>query len=173
MTSQDVLHSFFVPAFRVKQDLVPGMETYLWFETDEPGTYDVLCAEYCGNDTPTCCPRSLPCPRRSSTPGTGRPIRATRVSSYCRSRGVPRATASTVRSSWGPRFQGIFGRQEVVVTTSGEEREVAVDEEYLRRSILEPAAEIVKGYPPSMPPQGGNLSDQELDAIVDFLKTLE
>lgn len=72
----------------------------------------------------------------------------------------------------GPSFKGIYGKKAVVIT-EGKERQVIMDEEYLRRSILTPGADIVKGYPPIMPPQKGALSSSEIQAIIEYIKTLQ
>jgi len=171
MNSRDVLHSFFVPAFRVKQDVVPGMETYLWFEADLEGTYDILCSEYCGDRHSYMLSAVVAQPpeefqawyqSRSQDPPGLHAIK-TKGCISCHSLDGTRLV--------GPSLQGIFGRKGVVVT-GGQEREITADEEYLRKSILNPLADIVKDYPPSMPPQRDLVTDAEIDQIVDYLKTL-
>ena len=170
MTSRDVLHSFFVPAFRVKMDCVPGKETYLWFEVDLEGNYDILCTEFCGDRHAFMLSTVVAMPpedfetwlaAESSDP-PGLQALKTKGCISCHSLDGTRLV--------GPTFQALYGKREIVVT-DGQERQIVVDEDYLRRSILEPMADIVKDYPPSMPQQRDLLTDEEIDQIIEYLKT--
>ncbi len=170
--SADVIHSFYVPAFRVKRDAVPGMDTSVWFVAEEPGSYNVYCAEYCGllhADMITTV-EALPQEEfivwlEEEPPDVARGLQL--LQQYgcigCHSLdGSPGA---------GPTFQGLFGRE---VTNIREGRQVTViaDEEYIRRSIRQPQLEVTVGFPPIMPafPQ---ITDEEMEEIIDYLRELQ
>ncbi len=170
--SPDVLHSFYVPAFRIKKDVVPGKDNWTWFEASEKGNYNVFCAEYCGND-------------HSYMLSTVRVVDSGEYSTWLNTKsevlsgpdllaakGCIACHSLDGSSLVGPTFQGIFGKMETVVT-DGEERQQRVDEDYLRKSILEPAVDLVKGYANQMPSQAGLLTDEELDAIIETIKELK
>jgi cytochrome c oxidase subunit 2 len=179
INSTDVIHSLYIPAFRIKEDAVPGMETKLWFTATEPGSYDLLCAEYCGLRHAYMLTKVVVLPGEEfsdwyegaavqPSPGTGT---AGRGEALVRDKGCIACHSLDGTARVGPSFAGIFGRKTTVVT-DGREREIIVDEDYLRRSILDPTADIVKGFPPVMPPQGDVLTDEELDDIIQYLKEL-
>jgi cytochrome c oxidase subunit II len=176
LTSQDVIHGFYVPAFRIKQDAVPGMTNYLWFQSTETGTFDVMCSQYCGLEHSHMLTKIVVLPEEQFTkwyqgkkgkevekgPPPGFQLYQEKGCIGCHSiDGSPRV---------GPTFKGLFGKS-VTVMTDGKERIVAADEAYLRKSILEPGADVVKGFPPVMPPE--KLTDSELDEIVKYLETLK
>jgi cytochrome c oxidase subunit 2 len=191
LQSQDVIHSFFIPAFRIKEDAVPGLENYLWFEANEAGNYDVLCAEYCGlrhsymytkvvalpqaefdtwySEMEKEIEKSVTQSGAESDKGNGKPLIAGKK--LIRTKGCIACHSSDGSKMIGPTFQGIFGKQQIVVI-DGEESEVVIDDEYLRRSILQPNLEVVKGYNALMPAQGEQISEQELVAIIQYLKEL-
>ncbi|PLX86765.1 MAG: cytochrome c oxidase subunit II [Desulfuromonas sp.] len=169
--SVDVLHSFFIPAFRVKRDAVPGMDTYVWFTASKPGSYDIFCAEYCGvahADMITTV-EALPPEEFAAwyegeksaaeeTPGAG--LLAEHGCTGCHSLdGSPGA---------GPTLQGIGGRQAIVVT-GGRERTLSADADYLRRSIENPGADVVKGYPAIMPAYTGQIPEEDLEQIIAYM----
>ena len=178
ITSADVLHSLSIPAFRVKEDAVPGRENYLWFKPEVTGSYDLFCTEYCGMGHSAMVTKVEVMPEREfaawyrtaqgqAIAGAMRPDGAKLFTEKgcvaCHSiDGSPKA---------GPTLKGVFGHR-VAVLTGGKEREVAADEAYLRKSLIDPGTDIVKGFPPIMPPQKGVLSDAEIDALVEYLKTL-
>lgn len=171
LIADDVLHSFFVPAFRVKRDCVPGMETYAWFVAEEPGSYDLFCAEYCGvahADMVTTV-EAVPADEfsawleASDAPAGIHPGQIAMENYGCLGchslDGSPQV---------GPSFKDIAGR-ETVVEINGEDKVIKVDNDYLLRSINEPNGEVVKGYPPAMPPYAGSIGDGELQDMIDFL----
>ena len=175
ITSEDVLHSFFIPAFRIKRDAVPGMHTFEWFVASEPGTYDAFCAEYCGVGHAKMITTVAAKPDQDfeewyeQEPSgeadgheEGRQLLASHGCTGCHSLDGAKMV--------GPTLLGIFGR-EVTVTTNGVERSLTVDREYLERSILRPRVDLVKGYPPVMPPNAG-LSAEDLEEIVEYLQEL-
>jgi cytochrome c oxidase subunit 2 len=174
--SEDVIHSFYVPAFRIKQDAVPGMQTSLWFQATEIGSFDVLCAQYCGLGHAHMQTKLIVLPEEEFTewyrskqtegtapgPPSGLHLYEVRGCVGCHSiDGSPRV---------GPTFKGLFGKKEIVVR-HGKERTILVDEAYLRNYILHPNVDVVKGYPPVMPQIA--MTDTELDAIIEWLETLK
>ena len=171
LVSQDVLHGFYIPAFRVKHDIVPGMRNYAWFVATRAGSYDLFCSVYCGTGhsgmitTVEAVPPATFAAWLQQTAGTeqaGEELMEKHGCLGCHSLdGTPKV---------GPTLKGIWGRR-VTVLTSGTERSLTVDEAYLRRSILEPNADVVKGYQPIMPSFAGSLNADEVTAIVVFLKS--
>ncbi len=173
MTSVDVLHSFFVPAFRIKRDTVPGMESRVWFEATEPGSYDIFCAEYCGvghADMMTSVEALSvadyaawlkPAAEVTAAPPKleGRQLLEEYGCLGCHSEDGSQLV--------GPSFKGI-GQRKVRIDRDGTDELIKVDRDYLIRAIKEPSADIVEDYPPIMP-AGDYLSDEEIDAIVEHL----
>ncbi|MEW6281213.1 MAG: cytochrome c oxidase subunit II, partial [Candidatus Eremiobacterota bacterium] len=173
LQARDVLHSFWVPSLRLKQDAVPGRTIPGWFRALETGSYDIACAEICGAG------HSLMSARlvvhdpdeygrwiRERSSGTKAPLT---VQQLMTDRGCFACHSTDGSRLVGPTYQDLFGR-ETRVFTDGRERTLQVDEEYLRRSILDPQADIVQGYPPTMPAQQ-NLSEAELALILEYLKS--
>ncbi|HSZ62411.1 MAG TPA: cytochrome c oxidase subunit II [Terriglobales bacterium] len=170
MTSQDVIHSFFIPAFRLKQDVLPGRYTTLWFKATKPGRYHLFCAEYCGTmhsgmggDIVVMDPQDYAqwAAGGASAPlqETGKLLFAAFGCSTCH-----RADAQ----GRGPDLQGVYNSP--VVLEDG--RTVTADDNYVRESILDPTAKIVKGYKPVMPAFQGIVSDEQLNALVAYVKSL-
>jgi cytochrome c oxidase subunit 2 len=176
MSSQDVIHSFFVPDFRIKMDVLPNRYTVTWFEAEEKGGHNLFCAEFCGTshsemigkvrvvgerefqewlETNALSGEDMP-PEKF-----GEALFRAKACHTCHSVEGERGT--------GPPLNGKFGKSEAMVT--GEQ--VQVDENYLRESILEPQAKVVAGYQPVMPTYQGILNDRELDALIAYLKSLK
>ena len=171
LVSLDVLHGFYIPAFRIKHDVVPGMKNHVWFVADKPGSYDLFCSVYCGTGHSAMITTVEAVPPAQFAAwlekgGGGEHVGKELLEKHgclgCHSLdGSPKA---------GPTFKGIWGRS-VTVVTDGKERSVTVDEAYLRRSILEPNADVVKGFQPIMPSFSGKLSDADLAAIIGFFRS--
>ena len=174
--SEDVIHSFFVPSFRIKQDAVPGMTTQLWLQATEAGTYDIFCSEYCGLEHAHMRSRLIVLPEEEfarwyqsrlqeltgAGPPSGAQLYEVKGCVACHSLdGSPRV---------GPTFKGLIGKSETVVR-NGVERKAVVDEDFVRNYIRNPNVDVVKGYPPIMPRV--DLTDAELEAIVRYLATLK
>lgn len=171
LVSEDVLHGFYIPAFRVKRDVVPGMRNHVWFVAPVVGSYDIYCSSYCGLG-------------HSSMITTVRAVPETEFTAWVRNR-APARTAAGMEllqkygclgchsldgsARVGPTFKGIWGHR-VTVVTNGIERTVTFDESYLRRSLLQPNEEVVKGYPAVMP-RFTQLSEGEIGAIIESLKS--
>jgi cytochrome c oxidase subunit II len=170
MTSQDVIHSFYVPVFRMKQDVLPGRYTVAWFRATKPGTYHLFCAEYCGTQhsgmigsivvmEPAQYEAWMSGGPAGPLSATGEKIFAELGCSTCH-------RADT--QGRGPNLQGIFGTP--VLLEDG--RTVTADENYVRESILDPGAKIVKGFKPVMPTFQGLVSEEQLNALVAYVKSL-
>jgi cytochrome c oxidase subunit 2 len=171
MTSQDVIHSFFLPALRLKQDVVPGRYTTLSFKADRPGTYDLFCAEYCGRGHSQMGGRlfiqtaadyqqwATDQQHTMDIAGQGRDLFTRLGCSGCH---------EEANHAIAPNLAGVYGSY--VQLSDG--RTVRADEAYLRDSILQPKKDIVAGYNPIMPSFKGTLSESQLSLIIAYLKTL-
>jgi len=170
MTSQDVIHSFYVPAFRIKQDVLPGRYTVAWFRATKPGTYHLFCAEYCGTQhsgmigsivvlEPAQYEAWMSGGSSGPLSATGEKIFAELGCSTCH---------RTDTQGRGPNLQNVFGRP--VLLEDG--RTVIADENYVRESILDPGAKIVNGFKPIMPTFQGLVSEEQLNALVAYVKSL-
>ncbi len=173
LESVDVIHSFFVPAFRLKEDCVPGRHNKAWFQSTRDGEFNIFCAEYCGerHSAMLSLVKSIP-PREFDEwlgvdpgPPEGAQLLAIKGCTACHSLDGSKLI--------GPSFKGAYGRTETVLT-DGVAREIVVDDDYIRKSMLEPDADLVEGYPKGlMPPQGTLLKDADIDAIIEVLKELK
>lgn len=170
MTSQDVIHNFFVPAFRVKQDVLPARYTELWFEATKPGTYPLFCAEYCGTNHSTMAGTvTVLEPAKYEEWLSGGPQKSpieageelfTRLGcASCHAAGD---------ESRGPNLENVFGHEQELRDGSV----VVANEEYIRESIMNPMAKIVKGYSPIMPSFSGQVNDDDMVNIIAYIKSL-
>ncbi|MFC1757776.1 cytochrome c oxidase subunit II [Planctomycetota bacterium] len=176
MDSADVIHSFFIPAFRVKKDVVPGRYTHAWFECTTPGEYIALCAEYCGTDHSNMWARVIVHEEdgyekwlaEASDPFQSRTVVEVGELMYrkyvCHTCHTNDGTRKT-----GPSFKGLFGRDTAL--TDGQS--VVADENYIKESVVNPQAAVVVGFPPVMPTYKGLIKDKELNALIEYIKTLE
>jgi len=171
MTSQDVIHSFYVPAFRIKQDVLPGRYTTFWFHATKSGTYHLFCAEYCGT-------------QHSGMIGQVVVLEPAQYEAWLSGGGAAGSLASTGQSLFqqlgcstchrsdvqdrGPNLIGVFGKP--VLLEDG--RTVIGDENYIRESILSPGAKVVRGFKPIMPVFQGLISEEQLNALVAYIKSL-
>jgi cytochrome c oxidase subunit 2 len=191
MTSEDVIHSFYVPAFRVKQDVLPGRYTTLWFEATQPGSYHLFCAEYCGTEHSRMIGRVVAMePHDYQEWLTGAATTATAAATGGGAGAAPATMTDLGKAAFertgcaachavnsaeaaakmiGPPLVGLAGKR--VKLQSGVE--VAVDEAYLRNSITDPMSEIVEGFQPVMPAYAGRLSEEELLQIIAYIQSLE
>jgi cytochrome c oxidase subunit 2 len=189
MISQDVIHSFFVPAFRVKQDLLPGRYTSVWFAATQLGSFHLFCAEYCGmghaimtgriivvtpteyeqwlSGAPLLASAATTSSNTADSPQIGGADRTGQGRKAFTSLGCVQCHAGEGASA--PPLAGIFGS--TVHLSDG--RTVTADENYLRESILEPRAQVVAGFAPVMPSYRGQLSEEELLQLIAYLKSLK
>lgn len=184
VNSADVIHSMFIPAFRIKQDMVPGNDNYLWFIANKEGSYEIFCAEYCGlqhsymssavnvlspdafdkwyNDT------SLV----AATPGTGGAVPLPGLG-LIRRNGCIACHSLDGSTIVGPSFKGIFG-EETTVKVNGEDQQIVVNEDYIRESVLTPNAKVVKGYRSGlMQSYRGIVTEEEIGQIIEYIKSLK
>ena len=171
LASQDVIHSFFLPAFRIKKDVIPGYYTTEWFQATKPGTYHLFCAEYCGTQHSGMVGRVI-----VMEPGeydawlaAGRPPTTLAQDGERRFRELGcsgcHMGSSVVRA---PPLEGVYGKPVPLQTG----QVVTADEGYLRDSILFPNAQIVAGYQPLMPSFQGHVTEEELLELVAYIKSL-
>ena len=176
MTSRDVIHSFYVPGFRNKQDVLPGRYTTLWFQATKAGSYPILCAEYCGVShsmmrgsvvvlAPDDYAEWLRAPTRDASGETDLRSEGARVA---QKRECFACHTTTGQRHIGPTWAGLYGSW--VTTQDG--RRILADEAYLTRSMMEPGADIVAGYKPVMPTFFGILPQPEAAALVEYIKSL-
>jgi len=170
MTSQDVLHSFYVPAFRAKQDVLPARYSQMWFEATKIGEYHLFCAEYCGTNHSTMGGKVIVMSRPDyeewleGGPALN-PVDAGAL--IFEQNGCVTCHAAGTNQR-GPSLENVFGHE--VELSSGEV--VTADEEYIRESILTPNAKIVKGYAPLMSSFKGILSDEDIMNVIAYVKSL-
>jgi cytochrome c oxidase subunit 2 len=171
MTSQDVIHSFYVPAFRVKQDVLPGRYTSMWFQPDRLGKFHLFCAEYCGTKhsgmigwVEVMDPAEY---QRWLESGSAQPTMAVEGEKLFKSFGCSgcHGVNSTVRA---PLLDGVFGHP--VPLEGGSV--ITADEKYVRDSILLPLSQVVAGYKPVMPTFQGRINEDELLKIIAYIKAL-
>jgi cytochrome c oxidase subunit 2 len=195
ITSADVLHSLYIPAYRIKEDAVPGIETYLWFLPDEPGSYDLFCTEYCGLGHSAMITKVEVLAQQDFNAwysGKGEEAGATKAKKPAAAKPAKKTTAAAPEEGSrliqvkgciachttdgtpkiGPTLKGVFGKKETV-THDGREREIVVDEAFIRQTLLHPEIDRVKGFPPIMPSQQGQLNDKEIEEIIEYIKSLK
>jgi cytochrome c oxidase subunit 2 len=175
MTSEDVIHSFYVPEFRVKQDAVPGRYTTLWFQATRAGEYHLFCAEYCGTlhsgmigRIVVMEPAAFEAWLGGTTPGEANVPVEVAGEAVFRAQGCGTCHRAD-GSGQGPALQGLFGRT-VALDGGGS---VVADEGYVRESILNPQAKIVAGYKPVMPTFQGLVSEEDVMRLVAYVKSLK
>jgi cytochrome c oxidase subunit 2 len=171
MSSEDVIHSFYIPAFRVKADVLPGRYTSIWFKATKPGEYHLFCAEYCGT-------------KHSGM--IGKVVAMVPVAYETWLAGGPREQSMTARGQFlfqnfscntchrpdgqgrGPALEGIVGK--AISLQNGQK--VVVDDNYLRESILSPASKVLAGYQPIMPTFQGLVNEEALAQLLAYIKSL-
>lgn len=176
MSSDDVIHSLYIPDFRVKMDVLPNRYTSLWFEATEIGESVIFCTEYCGaahsnmlattfvhsqEDFETWLETAGSADDDMDPVALGEQLIVRNACNTCHSTDGSRLQ--------GPTFQGLWGAER----TMEDGETLIADENYIRESILEPGAKITRGYQPVMPSYAGSLNDRQIDAIIEFIKTLE
>ncbi len=172
MSSQDAIHSFYVPAFRIKADVLPGRFTTTWFRPTKAGTYHLFCAEYCGTDHSGMVGQVIvmePAEYQAwMSGGASAGSLASNGQQLFQQLGCVTCHRSDTQGR-GPDLVGLFGKQ--VPLEDG--RAVTADENYIRESILNPGAKIVSGFKPIMPTFQGQVSEENLMALVAYIKSLE
>jgi cytochrome c oxidase subunit II len=168
LASQDTIHSFFIPAFRVKVDAVPGRYTVLWFEATKVGEFHLFCAEYCGTEHSKMIGRVVVLePDQYEAWLAGTPLdehpehvgRALYTSLGC----------VTCHGSQAPTLAGVYGTDRPLA----DGRTRRADDQYLRDSILDSTQDVVKGYAPIMPSFRNQISEEQLAALIAYIKSLQ
>ncbi len=173
MTSSDVLHSFYVPSFRIKQDVVPGRYTALWFKAEKLGDFHVFCAEFCGTEHSKmgAIIKVVTQEEFDKWLEEQAGVSSLPLAEYGKKLFGMKCTAchsaSEPVAKIGPSLFKKFGTKEILDDGS----EVLVDENYVRESILDPQAKIVKGFGKVMTSFQGQLSEKELSAIIEYIKS--
>jgi cytochrome c oxidase subunit II len=171
MTSEDVIHDFYIPAFRVKKDVVPGRYTSLWFQATKVGTYHLFCAQYCGADHAemlgwvyVMSPADYETWLSSGTPSQ---TMAQIGEKTFNKLGCASCHVSD-GSGRGPSLLGLYGKEEELKT--GEKR--LVDEAFIRQAIIHPNSVALKNYPPIMPTFRGQVDEEQVLQLIAYLKSL-
>jgi cytochrome c oxidase subunit 2 len=172
LISQDVFHSFSIPAFRVKREAIPGRYTTVWFEATTPGTYHLFCTQYCGTnhsqmigDVVVMTPDDFKKWLESSTSGNslaqnGERLFASLSCSSCH---------NTRPDARGPSLANVYDSR--LTLSTGET--ITADDAYLRQAILNPSQHITQGYAPIMPTYQGQVSEEGVIALVEYIKNLD
>ncbi len=175
--SPDVLHSLYIPAFRIKEDVVPGVNNKMWFEAYETGSYDILCAEYCGE-------------RHSYMLSK---VDVLEPEAYEAWYGEDLSNASPVEAGLqlltangcvachsldgsrlvGPSFKGLFGVNRDVILPDGSKKTVMADADYIKRSVYEPNSEVVDTYPKVMISYQQAINEDQLKSIIAYLESIK
>jgi cytochrome c oxidase subunit 2 len=170
MTSQDAIHSFYVPAFRIKQDVLPGRYTTAWFRATKPGTYQLFCAQYCGTSHSGMIGQIVvlePADYQAwlgGGPAVPLAVSGEKLFSDMGCVTCHRADAQ----GRGPNLVGVFGKP--VALEDG--RTLTADENYIRQCILNSRGQVVKGFPAIMPVFQGLLSEDQVNSLVAYIKSL-
>jgi cytochrome c oxidase subunit II len=190
LSSQDVIHSFYVPAFRIKKDALPGRYTQTWFQATKPGTYQVLCTEYCGLSHSTMMAEVVVLSpedydqwikeqrkgalqsRQDALADLNLESPSARVveqgQKLAATQGCFKCHSDNGERHIGPTFLGLYGRQEKLENGTT----ITVDEGYITQSMMDPGAHLVSGYANVMPTYQGKLTGPQSAAIVEYIKTL-
>ncbi|QGJ72045.1 Cytochrome c oxidase subunit II [Planctomycetales bacterium 10988] len=177
MNSTDVIHSLYVPAFRTKMDVVPGRYTKMWMNATKKGEYKLFCTEYCGEKHSAMLAKVVVedwgefekwLAKEGDLVGNYGYEKAGEM--LYQRKGCNQCHSIDGSAMKGPTFKGAFGKEREI---EGQSEKVVMDENYIRESILNPQAKIHKGYPAVMPTFQGQIKDEEINAIIAYLKTLK
>lgn len=182
LVSLDVIHSLFIPAFRIKSDMIPGREKMMWFLSQKEGEYDLYCAEYCGLRHSYMNANVKVLSNEKFTSWYADSSKVIKVAegsgpgaegeAIMNAQGCFACHTSDGSKLIGPSYLNLFGEQQVVIR-DGKEVTVTVNEEYIKKSVLDPNSEITKGYPRGlMQSYQGTLSDDDILKIIEYLKSL-
>jgi cytochrome c oxidase subunit 2 len=176
MHSRDVIHGFYVPDFRVKQDVLPNRYTVAWFQTLDVGEHNLFCSSYCGDKHSGMITKVKVVSQynydrwleANNKPGAGMSMAAFGEKIY-NSRGCASCHSVDGSANNGPTWKGLYGSMQPL----SDGTKIKADENYIRESILEPNAKIVQGFQPIMPTYQGLLKDVQIDALIAYMKTLK
>ena len=185
--SLDVIHGFYVPAFRLKEDVVPGKQNYTWFIPTQLGSFDIQCTVICGVNHANMLSKVVTIPvsdfeawyfgdKNAPVPGQAHsvaqvaPTQESPAVAILRTRDCLTCHSLSGDVMVGPTFKNLYGHREIVMV-EGKERSITCDDACLEKAIQDPMAEIVKGYPPAMP--SNPLPSTELKQVVEFIRGLK
>ena len=169
MGSEDVIHSFYIPAFRVKADVIPGRYNTLWFQATKPGRYHLFCAEYCGTKHSGMIGSVVALePADYQVWLSGGPVADSPVAAGEKLFQGLACNTCHMPGGRGPVLANLFGHQ---VELQGGAK-VLADEAYIRESIVQPGAKVVAGYQPVMPPFQGMVTEEQLLQLIAYVKSL-
>jgi cytochrome c oxidase subunit 2 len=173
MTSEDTIHDFYIPAFRIKEDVIPGRYTTQWFEATKPGTYHLFCAEYCGmNHSGMIGSIIVMQPSEFDnwlSGNAGQQSPAVAGAQLFQTLGCVSCHGANGEGGRGPTLAGLFGRK--VFLTNGQT--LNADENYIRESIENPQAKVVNGFQPIMPTFQGQVTPEQLIQLMAFIRSLQ
>jgi len=177
LNSEDVIHGLFIPSFRIKEDVVPNRKNFMWFIPEREGSFDIFCSEYCGVQHSYMLSKvqvksvddfikwyNSPGNEQQSLEPLGLQIIKKNGCTACHSLDGSKIV--------GPTFKGLYGKSEDVVT-DGKTHKITVNEAYIKRSIYEPAADVVVDFNPVMPDYKGKVNDTDIQEIIKYLQTLK
>lgn len=181
MSSVDVIHGFYVPAFRINRDVLPSQYTTSWFKATELGSYPVLCTQYCGTKhsqmiryvkvvTPEEYEKAMIAAQGAglSPAELGKKLFAGKgACASCHD------VSADLKRVVGPPLFGAFGRKQKITLANGSKQDVVFDENYFRQSLINPNFRSIDGYPSVMPTYQGQLNDKEISALTEYIKTLK
>jgi cytochrome c oxidase subunit 2 len=175
MTSNDVIHSFYIPSMRIKQDAVPGRYSTLWFKAKKTGNYHVFCTEFCGAAHSQMLAKLKVVTQEEYESWLQESDEdltlAQKGAKLYNSKGCVACHSVDGTVKVGPTWKGLWGKANYEMADG---TKLAVDENYIRESILTPNAKVVKGYPSGvMPTYQGQLSEDELSALIEYIKELK
>lgn len=175
LSSRDVIHSFYIPAMRVKWDVVPGMDTSAWIESDTLGEYDIFCAEYCGlkhadmiTKLKVVTAEEFQAWLEGTAEGEAGDAKP-RGLSLMEEFGCFDCHTMDGTDDVAPPLNDIAGKERLIILPDGDKRSVKADAHYLKTSIMDPGVELVDGFGDEMPPYSDELNPEDLGAIVNYL----
>jgi len=187
LRSADVIHGFFVPAFRIKEDVVPGKANYTWFAPTQLGSFDIECTVICGVSHADMLAKAIvvsvddfeswyfgdrdaPLPGQAPAEPSGDKLPENAAYKILKAKFCTTCHSIDGTPMVGPTLKGIYGEKQIVTDPDGREYEVTVDDDYLVKAIQDPMADYTKGYPPAMPKNP--LNDDDLHLVVEYIKSL-
>ena len=175
MTSEDVIHSLFIPNFRIKRDAIPNRYTRQWFKGDKIGNYQIFCTEYCGDghsemlgSVKVVSVQDYEKWQKEQNSGADLPLDVLGEKVYV-SKGCATCHSVDGSTKTGPSWKGIYGASHKLTDGST----VTVTDDYIKESVLDPKAKVLAGYAPVMPTYAGLLSEREINGIIEYLKKLK
>lgn len=177
LVSMDVLHSLYIPAFRLKEDIVPGKDNFMWFIAEQLGEYDIFCAEYCGMQHSAMLSKVEVLNEQKYLTWYGKekteeelnmPLGLQLINKH----GCKACHTFDGSTLVGPSFKDLFERNRIVIT-DGKKHELKADKEYFKRSLYEPNADVVKGFNKGlMIIYKDQISEEEIDSLIEYIETL-